>query len=399
MTGHVLKRAQKRTNQSHSRLERILSKIETNFDNHAKAISLPWWGVQLIAWFIFCVLSFLSLTLWYGNARWVHVVHIALQALSGALITWPLAYMLRFANTGSVVRRILLHLIVVGIVAFLWNVFRMATFDWMITAADIWQDFGGWYFTALLIFGLWAALYYAIQAYSAIAVERARAMDERLRRVEAENLSREAEMKMLRYQLNPHFLFNTLNSISALVRTNRSEKARKMISQLSHFLRLSLENEGMVDVSLREEIETLQLYLDIEKVRYGPRLITEFDVDEDVMDAQIPALILQPLFENALQYAVAGQVAGGIIRLRGHSQDGQLHLSIEDTGAHSQQQSFNPAVIEKGVGLNNTESRMAAHYRRAGQVAYSLSDMGGLCVTLSFPYVPMKSLASTVATP
>jgi len=114
----------------------------------------------------------------------------------------------------------------------------MATFDVMLTAPDIWKDFGGWYFTALLIFGLWATLYYAMQAYTAIAAEREHAEAEQLRRVEA-------EMKMLRYQLNPHFLFNTLNSISALVKTNRSDQARKMISQLSHFLRLSLENEGL----------------------------------------------------------------------------------------------------------------------------------------------------------
>jgi len=374
MTGHGLKRAQKRT----------------NHDNHAKAIPLPWWGVQLIAWFIFCVLSFLSLTLWYGNARWMHVVHIALQAVSGALMTWPLAYMLRFANTGNVVRRILLHLIVVGIIAFLWNVFRMATFDWMITAADIWQDFGGWYFTALLIFGLWAALYYAIQAYTAIAVERARAVDERLRRVEAENLSREAEMKMLRYQLNPHFLFNTLNSISALVKTNRSDKARKMISQLSHFLRSSLENEGLVDVSLREEIETLLLYLDIEAVRYGDRLNTEFDVDSALMDAQIPALILQPLFENALQYAVAGNVAGGTIRLRGRLLGDVLTLSVEDTGGRAGQPKIDPKTLQKGVGLNNTEGRIAAHYGSKGQVRYSLSELGGLCVSLQLPYTAVR---------
>jgi len=319
----------------------------------------------------------------------MHIVHIGLQAISGAAMTWPLTFLLPFANKGGVLRRVLSHLLAVGIIAFLWNIFRMATFDWMITASDIWQDFGGWYFTALLIFGLWAALCYITQANTAVAIERAQVVSERLRRVEAENLSREAQMKMLRYQLNPHFLFNTLNSISALIKTQRSDQARKMISQLSHFLRLSLENEGFVEVSLAEEIKTLKLYLDIEKVRYAERLTVEFDVSQDILQAQIPALILQPLFENALQYAIAGQVKGGVIRLTGYLVDERVNLSVADTGRPSSQQADDVTALEKGVGLKNIEGRMNAHYSDNGRVEYKVSDIGGLEVSLSFPYVPM----------
>ncbi len=357
-----------------------------NIDDHTKAISLPWWAVQLIAWFLFCVLSFLSLTLWYGNPRWMHVAHIGLQAMSGAAMTLPLTLILPYANKGGVLRRVLAHLVVVAVLAFLWNIFRMATFDAMITAPDIWQDFGGWYFTALLIFGLWAALYYIAQAYIAVALERKQAEQERVRRVEAENFSREAQMKMLRYQLNPHFLFNTLNSISALVKTNRSDQARTMISQLSHFLRLSLENDEMIDMSLSGEIEALKLYLDIEKVRYAERLNVNIDVDSDVLDAQIPALILQPIFENALKYTIAGQVKGGTIRLRGRRDGDRVVLSIADTGPSDKRKK--PAVLplKKGVGLQNIEGRIQAHYGGAGHVEYKLSDLGGLDVILSFPY-------------
>lgn len=364
--------------------------VYSNFkqDDFTKSISLPWWSVQLIAWGLFCILSFLSLTLWYGNPQWMHVVHIGLQAITGAIVTWPLALTLPFANRGGLARRVLGHLIIIGIVAFLWNVFRMSTFDFLLTAPDIWDDFGGWYFTALLIFGLWAALYYMMQAYTAIAAEREHAEAEQLRRVEAESLSREAQMKMLRYQLNPHFLFNTLNSISALVKTNRSDQARKMISQLSHFLRLSLESEGLVNVSLAEEIETLKLYLDIEKVRYTDRLITEFDVVEAIMDTQIPALILQPLFENALQYTIAGQVKGGNIRLKGRLVGDVVKLSVADSGKAQSKQNIDITELKKGVGLQNIEGRVKAHYGDNGRVQYAVSDLGGLEVKLSFPYKP-----------
>ena len=193
-------------------------------------------------------------------------------------------------------------------------------------------------------------------------------------------------MKMLRYQLNPHFLFNTLNSISALVKTNRSDQARKMITQLSHFLRLSLESEGLVNVSLAEEIKTLKLYLDIEKVRYTDRLVTEFDVDKSVLDAEIPALILQPLFENALQYTIAGQMKGGNIRLTGRLVDGIVELSVADSGKTHSDQDVDVAKIKKGVGLQNIEGRIKTHYGESGHVYYAKSDLGGLDVKLSFPY-------------
>lgn len=358
-------------------------------EDYAKAIALPWWGVQVIAWALFCILSFLSLTLWYGDPQWMHLVHIALQAVTGALLTWPLARLLRYAGTGGIVRRILAHLLLVGATAFIWNIFRMATFEVMLSAPNIWEDFGGWYFTALLIFGFWAALYYIAKAYSQIAAQRADVEAEKLRRVEAESLSRDAQMKMLRYQLNPHFLFNTLNSISALVKTNRLDQSRKMISQLSHFLRLSLEKEGVTDISLQEELDTLKLYLDIEKVRYGNRLTTVFNVDEDTLDANIPALILQPLFENALQYAVAGQVKGGTLRLTAERRDDALVLSVSDSGRNDVQAAGIVADLKKGVGLQNTESRVKTHYPQRGAVTYGVSDLGGLQVTLKLPYVPI----------
>lgn len=360
-----------------------------NNDEYAKSLTLPWWAVQLIAWFLFCILSFLSLTLWYGDPRWMHVVHIGLQAFTGAIITWPLSLLLPFANKGGVVRRVISHLFVVGAIAFVWNIFRMATFDAMITAPDIWQEFGGWYFTALLIFSLWAALFYVTHAYSAFFTERGRLEKERIRRIEAESLSRETQMKMLRYQLNPHFLFNALNSISALVKTNRSDQARSMISQLSHFLRLTLESDGEVDVSLSEEIETLKIYLEIEKVRYTDRLKTVFDVNADVLDAKVPTLILQPLFENSLKYAVAGKIKGGTIYLTGRRKNDFIELCVTDSGDKKIDPKNLIADLQKGVGLENIERRIQTHFGDNANVAYHTEAEGGLSVTLTFPYIEM----------
>ena len=322
--------------------------------------------------------------------------HIALQAVSGAIVTWPLVRILPFSNRGSVLQRVILHLVVIGVVAFLWNIFRMATFDAMLSAPDIWKDFGGWYFTALLIFGLWAALYYIAEAYSAVGIERAHVESERLRRVEAENLSNEVQIKMLRYQLNPHFLFNTLNSISALIKTDRSDQARTMLSQLSDFLRSSLDKDPLQKVTLSEDVEALQLYLNIEKVRYGERLSTEFEITPKAMQGYIPSLILLPLFENSLKYAIAGQISGGIIRLTGDVNDAILCLTVEDSGVSlgkNEGRAADAIDIDAGVGLNNIINRLQSHYGPAASLSFHRSSLGGLLVKLKLPFEDKVDLA------
>jgi sensor histidine kinase YesM len=351
----------------------------TKPDEYSRAISLPWWGVQLLAWSLFCLLSFLSLTLWYGNPRWMHVAHILLQAVTGALVTWPLGMFLPYANLGGLVRRVFSHLVIVGIAAFLWNIFRMATFDAMITAPDIWRDFGGWYFTALLIFGLWAALYYTMQAYTAVMAERSEVAAERMRRIEAENLSRDAQMKMLRYQLNPHFLFNTLNSVSSLVKTKRHREARDMIGQLSNFLRVTLENTPENLTSVKQELEVLDLYLGLEAVRYGDRLTIQEQYDPQSLDLQVPSFILQPMVENALRFSVAQKKNGGTIRISTHVTAENLTLIVEDSGW-----GLDENMVE-GVGLSNIRKRLATHYGEAGQILFGKSDLGGAKITLQMP--------------
>jgi len=361
-------------------------------DDYTKSISLPWWGVQLIAWLLFCILSFLSLTLWYGDPRWMHVAHIGLQALSGAALTVPLSFLLPVANRGNVARRILLHLLLVSLFAFVWNVFRMATFDAMITASDIWEEFGGWYFTALLIFGLWSALYYIMQGYVAVAAERKQVEFEKLRRIEAENLSRQTQIKMLRYQLNPHFLFNTFNSVSALIKTNRSDQARDMLSQLSEFMRYTLEQDQQAETSFKEELDLLKLYLDIERVRYTDRLQTEFQIAPDTLEASIPSMILQPLFENTLKYVIVGTISDGLVRLTSRKVGDDLYITMEDTGHPDKDINEILSSLKKGVGLKNTEERLRTHYEDRGSLSLGVSDLGGLKIDLTFPFQNVRTL-------
>ncbi len=163
-------------------------------------------------------------------------------------------------------------------------------------------------FIPLTLLGAWSALYFAINYFLTVEQQAVR-----LERLEAQATA--AQLAMLRYQLNPHFLFNTLNSISTLVLLKQTEPANAMLTRLSGFLRHTLIIEPGSQVTLEQEVETLELYLGIERMRFEDRLRTHFDVEKDALEAKLPSMLLQPLIENAIKYAVSPQEEGARISL------------------------------------------------------------------------------------
>ncbi len=183
---------------------------------------------------------------------------------------------------------------------------------------------GLFYLDATLL-GAWSALYYAINFY--IQVEE---QNDQL--LHLENQATSAQLAMLRYQLNPHFLFNTLNSISTLVLLKQTEPANAMLSRLSAFLRYTLINEPTARVTIAQEVQTLKLYLDIERMRFEERLRTRFDIDPASEKALLPSLLLQPLVENAIKYAVSQHEAGAEITIKVQLGGQMLRITVSDTG-------------------------------------------------------------------
>lgn len=172
-------------------------------------------------------------------------------------------------------------------------------------------------------------------------------------RTEAEKLTRDAELYKLRQQLQPHFLFNSLNSINALI-GSRPAEARNMVQQLSEFLRTTLKKEEQQWVKLEEEIHSLQLYLDIEKVRFGNRLETHIEINADAMKLQLPALLLQPLVENAIKFGLYDTTGETLIKLKADAENGQLVIAVEnpfDAETSSGQKGT-------GFGLNSVQRRL-----------------------------------------
>ena len=240
----------------------------------------------------------------------------------------------------------------------------------------------------LAMLGGWSALYYAINFF--LTVEQ---QADRLERLEAQATA--AQLAMLRYQLNPHFLFNTLNSISTLVLLKQTEPANAMLTRLSGFLRHTLIAEPGSQVTLAQEIETLQLYLDIERMRFEERLRTHFEIEDAALQAQLPAMLLQPLVENAIKYAVSPQEEGAQISLTARVIGERLRLTVEDTGPgvdDSPRDPLAPPVpgrpVPTGVGLANIRNRLAQAYGDNHLFETRSEAGGGFTVLIEIPFTP-----------
>ena len=226
----------------------------------------------------------------------------------------------------------------------------------------------------------WAGFYFGVNYYLTLR-------DESERTLRAARLADQAQLKMLRYQLNPHFLFNTLNAVSTLVLVKDGQRANDMLTKLSAFLRYSLDSDPLQKTTLSEEIRALQLYLDIEKTRFGDRLKVVKDIDPEALDARVPSLILQPAIENAIKYAIAKMESGGEIRISARREDDMLRLQVCDNGPEAPADPS--AALSKagtGVGLVNMRERLSHLYGPSQAFQLSRLDPDGLCVTLKLPF-------------
>jgi two-component sensor histidine kinase len=224
----------------------------------------------------------------------------------------------------------------------------------------------------------WSILYLAIKYQRVFQEYRESAL-------KSAAMAHEAQLKMLRYQLNPHFLFNTLNAISTLILEQQIEAANRMVTKLSNFLRYSLDNDPMLKITLAQEIKALKLYLDIEKVRFEDHLNLQLDIEEGADKALIPSLLLQPLVENAIKYAIARSENGGTLRIAARVFAGDLLLEVSDNGPGAELVDGEiPGA--KGVGLRNTRERLQELYGQHHSFRLDRAEPHGLAVRIRIPF-------------
>jgi two-component system LytT family sensor kinase len=344
-------------------------------------------------WAFVSIISFFSLTLWYGPYEWTHIVHIIFQALLGMILSLFLYVGFMSIWHSRFIYRATIGFLMVLVVSLIWTLSRIEAFIRLTSISTEWGEFGGWHFASMFIFLCWTGLFHGIRYNDLLQTEHrimlkveAEAREEQMKRMRAQTIARDAQIKMLRYQLNPHFLCNTLNAISSLVEVNESEKAQSMTVQLSRFLRHSLDNNPDTKLSLENEIKALNLYLEIEKTRFGDRLSLDFQINEDARLAMVPSLLLQPIIENSMKHAIAQNELGGTITLLAKVEHQRLIMQLSDTGSGSKiGKSKMESSKGRGVGLRNTNERLKALYENDFSVNIDLLPLGGLRTTIELP--------------
>lgn len=233
-----------------------------------------------------------------------------------------------------------------------------------------------WYF----LLATWCAFFIAMTEQRRTRLAETRAST-------AETAAHAAQVRALRYQVNPHFLFNTLNSLSSLVMSGRADRAEEMLMALSTFFRTSLSIDPSADVSLSEEIALQRLYLDIEQVRFPDRLHVTIDIPPDLAEARVPALILQPIVENAIKYGVSTTTSRVEVTITAHRLDGgrmQLDIANRVAAGVKGKQRTSPTHEGTGLGLTNVRQRLAAHFGNRADCRFGPVP-GGYVVSLALP--------------
>jgi two-component system LytT family sensor kinase len=222
----------------------------------------------------------------------------------------------------------------------------------------------------------WAALYFAL-----VNAEQARAAERR--EGEYRRAAKAAELRSLRYQVNPHFLFNTLNSLSALVLTGKAQAAERMIQTLSTFYRRSLAEDPTGMVSLEAEVALQRAYLEIEAVRFPERLVPEIEVPDELLESEVPGMILQPLVENSVKYGVAPVNRAVTVGIAAREEYGRLVLEVSDNGKGAANGRGRTGGL--GIGLTNVRDRLAARYGEAASLVSGPADGGGWRTVIRLP--------------
>lgn len=351
--------------------------------------NVRFWFCQLVGWLGWSVGTFLTITLVDGDVDWLNVGHIAMSAVLGILATWPLRHIYRYTFESSLSLRMLVAAASVILFSGAWTAMRILGFAAFMSEPPLWEEANYWYFGSLFVFLSWTVLYYGIKYYDMLTAEHQKLVEEtadrrteQMLRFRAEAEAHEAQIRMLHYQLAPHFLFNTLNAINALVRLGELDRSQEMIQLLGDFLRHALEQDAVESVTLDHEMKSLMLYLNIEKARFEDRLSLQFDIDPVSLNARVPALLLQPIIENAMKYAISECEDGGTLSIASRVIENQLYLEVSDTGPGLEEE---PSSDGRGIGLRNVKDRLETLYGQDQDFILSDNSPTGLKVSITIP--------------
>lgn len=350
-----------------------------NWRSYLEDRNKMFWLLQTAGWLGYALVQYMGSLM--HEMREIWIVIVLLGAYGGFLLTVPMRYIYRSIWNVHPMVQVVVVLLCSYFAAATWAVIDNLT-NWEIYKFGFRPTNLLFYFQHTIakfyIMLTWSGLYFVIKYYQLL-------QDAQQKSLAAASMAHQSQLKMLRYQLNPHFLFNTLNAISTLILVNDTKGANQMMSKLSRFLRFSLDNEPIKRITLEQEISAAMLYLDIEKVRFGDRLEVNVNVSDEAKQALVPSLILQPLVENSVKYAIAKTEGLGRIDINATVADGQLIITVADNGPEP----FDPTKIKirgSGVGLVNTKQRLKALYGKQFSFNLSANTPTGCVASLKLPW-------------
>jgi len=375
-----------------------MKKIEQNVallirETLGQAPEKLFWYCQFGFWVFICLVSFGTLNVWFEQYQLSYFLHIIMQSAVGLILSTVLQkYFIVIWNKTNKFR-LWVGLALIFAIALCWTIARMALFIVLTNEDNIWWNFGGWYFSGIFIYLCWSAMFHGLMYYQLLQREHQILLDsqyliekEYIKRIEAQAMAKEAQLKMLRYQLSPHFLSNALNSVNALIEMNQGKIAQQTVVKISKFLRYLLDHDVEARVTVKQEITALLFYLDIEKVRFGERLTIDLNIDENTENGLIPNLLLQPIVENSIKHALSKSEEGGTLHVFVKLLNGLLNIELSDSGKGVRNEFGTYKEREnRSIGMNNINSRLEAIYPNQYKLSYASSD-GGFKTYITIPF-------------
>jgi sensor histidine kinase YesM len=347
------------------------------------------WTLQISGWLGYCGVVFLAIIHpQFEQAEFnlgAQLLNLGIETLSGFILSSLQWLILKKIVHLPLRLTLFLSFALAAVLGCIFNIIKLASYKTIIFN-QVWYEelnmleFGGW-----LLFSI--ATMYVFTAIFFIMLYNNRLQKEHEMLLRAQTSAKEAQLEMLRYQLNPHFMFNTLNAISTLIYKNENDKANEMLDRLCSFFRYSLIPMNDQRCTVKDELALLELYLSIEKVRFESRLNVEFQIESITKKAKVPNLVLQPLVENAIKYGIEGRNTEGTIVVSAKKRRDKLILEVLNDGSQYQ----SDASKGFGIGLKNTQERLNTMFNTTCSVDIeTLSDEGvnkGTRVQLTMPFV------------
>jgi len=349
-----------------------------------KRLSNQFWSLQIGGWLGYMFVVFIAIIRPQFDSPDFNlvgqIINLIVETLSGFCLSLLQWLFIQRVIHNTLKQTLIMSFSSAAVLGLLYNIIKLGSYK-VIVHSQQWNEawnmleFGGWLLFSLATMFVWTSIFFIMLYNSKLQREH-----EQLLR--AQTLAKDAQLEMLRYQLNPHFMFNTMNAISTLILKEENDTASEMLDKLCDFFRHSLEATKQSNSTMKDELELLKLYLSIEKVRFGKRLKVNFDVDKDVMHCVLPNMLCQPIIENAVKYAVEPSKEGAEITFKAYKSDESLIIKIKDTGQ---------AVKELhskgfGIGLQNTRSRLDVMFNGECEVTLTPNQERGSTVTMTMPY-------------